>query len=91
MGAPKGIPELMRIDRQILLTTVQRGWFSTLRLGGLLDAENPLTPDGRRPILVSDIDPMCGGQLPRLGARVEEITVRISGPKTDRLNHRCVR
>ena len=28
MGAPKGIPELMRIDRQILLTTVLRGWFS---------------------------------------------------------------
>ena len=46
MGAPNGIPELMRIGQQILLKTVLRGWFSTLRLGGLLDAKNPLTPDG---------------------------------------------
>ena len=90
MGAPNGMPELMRIDQQILLTTVLRGWFFTLRLGGLLDARNPLTPDGRRPILVSDIDPMCGGELARLGDRVEEIMVRISGSKTDRPNQGCV-
>ena len=67
MGAPKDMPELMRIDRQILCKTVLLGWFFTLRLIELLDSKNPLTPDGRRLILVSDIDPMCGGKLTHWG------------------------
>ena len=45
-GTPNGMPELMRIDQQILATTVLRGWFYTLRLGGLLDSTNPLASDG---------------------------------------------
>ena len=79
MGTPKDMPGLMRIDRQILWATVLLGWFFMLRQSGLLDSENPLTPDGRLPILVSDIDPMCGGKLTRWGDHVGEIMVHISG------------
>ena len=59
--------------------------------GGLIDANNPLAPDARRPILVSGVDPICGGRLARWVARVEETNARISGPKTDRVNQGCVR
>ena len=67
MGAPNGMPELMRIDQQILWVTILPRWFFMLRLSELTDSKNPLTPDGRRPILLSDIDPMCGGKLAHWG------------------------
>ena len=65
--ALKGMLELMRIDRKILWATVLIGWFFMVRLIGPPDSKNPLTPDGRRSVLVSDIYPMCGGKLAHCG------------------------
>ena len=72
-----------QIDRQIQGATVLLGWFCMLRMGELFPTSDPNRPPGRHPVLVSDIDPLCGGNITHWGPHVGEITLRISGPKTD--------
>ena len=86
----KGMLDLHQIDQQILRATMIIGMFFMLRASEFLDAKNPLTPAGRRPILVPDIDLLRGGKLAHRGPRVGEVTLRISGSKTDWPNQGCV-
>ena len=83
--------DLKQIDQQILRASFLVGWFFMYPMGELLDSRNPNLPEGRRPILISDIDPLCGGKLAHRGAHVGEIRIHISGPKTDWLNQGCAR
>ena len=62
-----------------------------LRMSEVLGAKNPLTPGSRRPVRVSDIDPVCAGQPTYWGPQVDEIALRVSGSKTDWLSQGCVR
>lgn len=79
------------IDHQILWAAVLLGWFFMLRTGELFDNNDLNRPAGRHPILLSDIDPLCQGNLTHWGPHVDEVTIRISGSKTDWLNQGCVR
>ena len=88
---PKRMLDLDQIDEQILWAATPIGWFFMLRMSGFPDAENPITPEGRHRILISDIDPLRGGKLTHWGSHVDEIMVHISGSKTDWPNQGCVR
>ena len=90
LGTLKGLLDLGQVGQQILWTSVLLGWVFMLRMGEFLDAKNPLTPDGRRPVLISDIDPLCDGKSTRWGKHVDEVMVHISGSQTDWLNQGCV-
>ena len=66
-------------------------WFFTLRMSEFMDTDNPLMPEGRHPLLVFDIDPMCKGELADWGEHVDQMMIHISGSKTDWLHQGCVR
>ena len=86
-----GMMDHIDIDQQILWSTVLLSWFFMLRMGEMFDNNDKTRPEGRHPLLMSDIDPLCKGNLTHWGDHVGEITIHISGSKTDWLNQGCVR
>ena len=87
----KGMLDLKNSDQLTIWAAALLGWFFMLRMSEFTDNRGPLPPEGRHPILISDIDPLCKGELAKWGDRVDEITIHISGSKNDWLNQGCVR
>ena len=68
------------------------GFFFTMRMRvGLFGANDPNLHPGRRPILISDVDPLYRVRITHWGPHVGGIVLHISGPKADWRNHGCVR
>ena len=55
------------INQQTLWGTVLLGWFFMLRRGLLVDNNNKTRPAERHPLWLSDIDPLCQGNLANWG------------------------
>ena len=79
------------IDQQIVWAAVLLSWFFMLRMGEMFDNNDKCRPSGRHPLIISDIDLLCKGNLTHRGEHVDEIMAHISGSKTDWLNQGCVR
>ena len=78
LGTLKGTMDLAQSDQLTLWTATLLGWFFMLRMSEFLDNKNPLMPDGRHPLLMSDIDPLRNGKLTDWGTHVGEVTIHIS-------------
>ena len=87
----KGMLNLKDVDQLTLWESVFAGWFFILRMGEFLVTKSKFPPQGRHPIHMDDVQPLCKGAPTSWGERVGEISVRISGSKTDWVNQGCVR
>ena len=91
MRALKGLLNLKDPDQICLRATVLTGWFFMLRMGEFLTTNSKHAPPGRHPLHMEDVQPLCGGKPTQWGAHVDEISIHISGSKTDWMNQGCVR
>ena len=87
----KGMLNLRDADQACLWACVLTGWFFMLRMSEFLVTNSKHTPPGRHPILMEDVQPLCQGSPTVWGDHVDEISVHISGSKTDWTNQGCVR
>ena len=91
LRALKGLLNLSDPDQLCLWTTILTGWFFMLRMSEFLVTNSKHAPPGRHPLHMDDVQPLCEGRPTHWGAHVDEISVHISGSKTDRMNQGCVR
>ena len=91
LRALKGLLNLKDPDQIILWDSILLGWFFMLRMSEFLVNDDKNKPAGRHPLHVEDIEPLCQGTSTTWGDHVDEISIRISGSKTDWLNQGCVR
>ena len=87
----RGLLDLKDTDQMILWATTLLGWFFMLRMGEYLTTNSRNCNSERRPISTSDIEPRCRGEPTEWGPHVDEVSVFISGSKTDWLNQGCIR
>ena len=85
--SPKALLNLETIGRGILWRSALSGWFFMLRISELLKTNNKTMSEGRLPNRTRDIDPLGNGRRSLWENHVDEISVRIAGPKTDWVNH----
>ena len=83
--------DLRVIDQRIVWCSVLLGWFFMLRMSEFLTTNNKNMSADRHPIYMRDIEPRYQGQAAHWGPRVDEISLFISGSKTDWLNAGCIR
>ena len=91
LRALKGLLNLKEADQLCLWVTILTGWFFMLRMSEFLVTNSSRTPEGRHPIFMEDAQPLHLGSPTHWGNHVGEISVHISGSKTDWLNQGCVR
>ena len=87
----KGLLNLREADQLCLWVSILTGWFFMLRMSEFLVTNSKHTPPGRHPIYMEDVQPLCNGSPTHWGNHVDEISIHISGSKTDWLNQGCVR
>ena len=75
----------------ILWAAILVGWFFLLRMSEFLATNSNFTPSDRHPLHMGDIQPLRKGSPTHWGGHVGEISVHISGSKTDWLNQGCAR
>ena len=80
-------------DSVTLWCTVSIAWFFMLRMSEYLEKgpSDKYGRLGRRPLLMHEIEPLCGGKRVDWSGDVDEISIFISGSKTDWLNQGMVR
>ena len=82
-------------DSVTLWCTIIIAWFFMLRMSEYLETGNQKSQCDekrqRHPLLMSDIEPLIGGKKCEWSERVEEISIHISGSKTDYLNQGMIR
>ena len=89
--AIKGLLNLKELCQFLIWAASLLGRFFMLRMSEFLATESKYKPQGRHPIRMNDVAPMCKGAPTHWGEHVGEICVHISGPKTDWINQGCVR
>ena len=82
-----GLLNLKEPDQACLWATILTGWFFMLRVGEFLSTNSKHAPPGRHPLHMEDIQPLCGGKPTAWGKHIDEVSVHISGSKTDWANH----
>ena len=91
LRALKGLLNLKDSDQLCLRAVILTGWFFMLRMSEFLATKSKHAPEGRHPLYMEDIHPLCDGKPTQWGAHVGEISIHISGSKTDWVNQGCVR